>query len=97
MSERMLTTDYVRKTFGLCPVNTAECNHLNDTPDFAEGLFDRWLEAHDRDVRAQALEDVADAMDADTNVRDPLRIRADWLRARAEKERQSGNPTTPTE
>lgn len=49
--------------------------------------FDAWLAQHDREVRAQALEDVADAIDADPAFRDPLRLRADWLRARAEKER----------
>ena len=92
MSERIPTTDYVRKTFGLCPVNTAECNHLNDTPDFAEGLFDRWLEAHDRKVRAQALEDASEHALRDLGVvsgssADVGVMAYDWLRGRAEKER----------
>ena len=39
----------------------------------------------------KALEDAADAMDADPAFRDPLRLRADWLRTRAEKERESND------
>lgn len=41
-------------------------------------------------IRAQALEYAADAMEADTTFRDPLRLRADWLRTRAKQERGEG-------
>ena len=37
------------------------------------------------EVQAEALRAAADAMDADPEVRDPLRLRADWLRARADR------------
>lgn len=36
-------------------------------------------------IAAQALKDAADAMAADPEFRDPLRLRADWLRARADE------------
>ena len=47
--------------------------------------FDRWLAAHDAEVRVQALKDVADAYPAIT--RDMVSrgsVKA-WLRARAER------------
>ena len=43
------------------------------------------LAAHDREIAAKALRDAADAMAADSEVRDPLQLRADWLRARADR------------
>lgn len=42
------------------------------------------LEAHDRLVR-EALEEAADAMDADPEFRDPLRLKSQWLRNRAQQ------------
>ena len=46
--------------------------------------FDRWLAAHDREVAAKTLRDAAAAADADDLFRDPLRLKSDWLRARAD-------------
>jgi hypothetical protein len=34
-------------------------------------------------IQAAALRDAADALDADPEFRDPLRLKSDWLRARA--------------
>lgn len=39
---------------------------------------------------AEALEEAADAMDADPSFRDPLRLKSDWLRARAARIRGGG-------
>lgn len=41
-----------------------------------------------REVKAEALEEAADAMDADPSFRDPLRLKSDWLRARAIRARK---------
>ncbi|ALQ29088.1 hypothetical protein ATC04_00015 [Arthrobacter sp. YC-RL1] len=46
--------------------------------------FDRVL----ANVRAEALEEAADAMDADASVHDPLRLKSDWIRIRAAQLRQ---------
>lgn len=58
--------------------------------DHAEGCssgkaFDRWLTEHDQQVKAQALEEAADRMDADPEFRDPLRLKSQWLRDRAQQ------------
>lgn len=37
------------------------------------------------EVKAEALNEAADEADADPEFRDPLRLRADWLRARADR------------
>ena len=47
--------------------------------------FGRWLAAHDVEVAARALREASAAMDADPDFRDPLRLKADWLRARADR------------
>lgn len=46
--------------------------------------FDRVLAKE----RAEALEEAADAMDADASVHDPLRLKSDWIRIRAAQLRQ---------
>lgn len=46
--------------------------------------FDRVL----ANERAEALEEAADAMDADASVHDPLRLKSDWIRIRAAQLRQ---------
>lgn len=49
--------------------------------------FDRWLAAHDAEVRAKALEDAADAYEALPEGERTYfpGIHAGWLRARAER------------
>ena len=47
--------------------------------------FDRWLDVVIREAKAKALEEAADAMGVDLSFRDPLRLRAGWLRDRAER------------
>lgn len=51
----------------------------------ADGVLALWPGESRATVQAEALRDAADAMDADVEVRDPLRLRADWLRARADR------------
>lgn len=41
------------------------------------------LEQHEQEAKAAALEEAADAMDADASVHDPLRLKSDWIRIRA--------------
>lgn len=41
--------------------------------------------AAETEVQARALLDAANAMDADPTFRDPLRLKSDWLRARADR------------
>ena len=41
------------------------------------------LAEYTRTAKAEALEEAADAMDADPEFRDPLRLKSDWLRNRA--------------
>ncbi len=64
----------------------------NYAPEVVYRRFDSWLEAHDREVQAKALEDAAEDFDRDP-YRDPhttdrpsqyLRIRAGNVRAKAE-------------
>lgn len=47
--------------------------------------FDRWYADVIRKAKAEALEEAADAMDADPEFRDPLRLKSDWLRNRAQQ------------
>lgn len=49
-----LNTREVRRVFALAPVNLADCEHVNDTPDYAAKLFDKWLAEHDRKIAAAA-------------------------------------------
>ena len=61
----------------------------------AGAAFDRWLAAHDRDVRAQALREAADVLDrqpAKAKHGLPMMLRADWLRDRANRIEQGGQP-----
>ena len=63
--------------------------------------FDRWLRAHDAEVRAQALNEAADELDLpgstatgyyaseqDSGYRDAERDAKQWLRARAEQTKE---------
>lgn len=43
------------------------------------------LDAAIAEAQAEALREAADTMDADPEFRDPLRLKSDWLRARADK------------
>ena len=52
---------------------------------FADAILDLWPGRSEAEVKAEALRDAADAMDTDQGVRDPLRLRSDWLRARADR------------
>lgn len=57
--------------------------------------FDRWLRAHDAEVRAQALREAADVLDrqpAKAKHGLPMMLRADWLRDRANRIEQGGQP-----
>lgn len=80
MAERTITTDDVRRAYR-SPVDAAL-----DGPE-----FDRWLAEHDRAVGAEALREAADAMDADPEFRDPLRLKAAWVRERADRIEAEGD------
>ena len=57
--------------------------------------LDRWLRAHDAEVRAQALREAADVLDrqpAKAKHGLPMMLRADWLRDRANRIEQGGQP-----
>lgn len=56
---------------------------LHALAEEAQAVVKRALAEHDREVAATALEQAADAMDIDPTFRDPLRLKADWVRARA--------------
>lgn len=45
--------------------------------------FNRAVEKIKVEAKAEALNEAADAMDADMTIRDPLRLKSDWLRNRA--------------
>jgi len=60
------------------------------TGAIAEALLDRWMDAHDAEVRAQAVLDAADALGETFAQASESRPRGilqtvDWLRARAER------------
>lgn len=42
-----------------------------------------------KQIAAEALREAADAADADPDFRDPLRLKSDWLRNRAQKSEES--------
>lgn len=71
------STDQVRNAYG---AHIADCNHVTKD-SFNE--FDRWLAGVKAEAKAEALEEAADAMDADASVHDPLRLKSDWIRIRA--------------
>lgn len=50
-----------------------------------DGEDERILAAYDRAMRAEVLREAADAMDADPEFRDPLRLKAAWVRERADR------------
>lgn len=67
---------------------TPDHHALNVPPEEHEknhAEFDRWHSAEIRKAKAEALEEAADAMDADPEFRDPLRLKSDWLRNRAQQ------------
>jgi|GEM_PF-6316542 len=51
------TTEDVRREYAGEP---CLCGCYDDSFFAAEAAFDRWLEAHDREVKAQALEEAAE-------------------------------------
>ena len=64
-------------------------------PEMRSRAFHRWLAAHDREVRAQALREAADVLDrqpAKAKHGLPMMLRADWLRDRANRIEQGGQP-----
>lgn len=84
MAKRTPTTEYVRSVYGLCPVERHKGGDPNPNPAYAEAQFDRWLDAHDREVAERVWnesvdtlsrhwEDVAPAVVADLERRNPYR------------------------
>lgn len=74
------TTAEVARVYALAPVSLGECEHLNTNPDYARKRFDRWLAAHDREVKAKVLREMAD----DWMYPDRIsRLFQDWLRETA--------------
>lgn len=59
-----------------------EREHIRKRADAVLALLPGRTEA---EVKAEALREAADAMDADPEFRDPLRLKADWTRARADE------------
>jgi len=53
--------------------------------DDAFARFDEALKTIEARAKAEALREAADAMDDDPEFRDPLRLKSDWLRARADR------------
>ena len=97
MSDYTPTTDEVRDAY--VDTGWAADGSLSDPRDPDE--FDRWLAAHDAEVRAQALREAADELDLpgstatgyyaseqDSGYRDAERDAKQWLRARAEQTKE---------
>ena len=62
---------------------------------YSPGQCEESLAAHDAEVRAQALREAADVLDrqpAKAKHGLPMMLRADWLRARANRIEQGGQP-----
>ena len=80
------TTDEVRGAYG----------YWSDSgPHAPPDEFDRWIKAHHAEVAAQALRDTADVLDrqpAKAKHGLPMMLRADWLRDRANRIEQGGQP-----
>ena len=73
---------------------TEEVRSMYGGPRY-EPEFDRWLAAHDAEVRAQALREAGDVLDrqpAKAKHGLPMMLRADWLRDRANRIEQGGQP-----
>lgn len=66
----------------------AELEHLNHRlANQIAGYGDRMQETLGgiiRNAKAEALREAADTMDSDPEFRDPLRLKSDWLRTRAD-------------
>ena len=84
MNENFIpTTEHVREAYSVILEPKGEKLSITLSPE-REAEFDYWLEAHDREVAAKTLRDAAAAADADDLFRDPLRLKSDWIRARAD-------------
>lgn len=88
MTEYTPTTSWVRIMVGYAAA-TAVDRTLPIEVARVEGYqwFDRWLAAHDAEVRAEALEEVANEW-ADKNGMSWLSMQARWLRTRAAEIRE---------
>lgn len=69
------TTEQVREDYA-----TRMAPHLDDT---RRKQFQRWLEGHDREIKAQALEEAADHITEIDGRKDDKA--AQWLRTRAQQ------------
>ncbi len=82
------TTDEVEHRYAYDELYSMDC-------EADHHAFRRWLAAHDREVRAQALREAGDVLDrqpAKAKHGLPMMLRADWLRDRANRIEQGGQP-----
>ena len=82
------TTDEVEHRYAYDELYSMDC-------EADHRAFRRWLAAHDAQVAAQALSEAADVLDrqpAKAKHGLPMMLRADWLRDRANRIEQGGQP-----
>lgn len=58
-----VSTSYVRRIYSRAPLDSLHGGDPNPTPEHAAEQFDRWLAAHDQEVRAAVLEQVVGPRD----------------------------------